>query len=70
VTPAEATILDACMPNEETIKCYSMYNDDEVQAYILAKCNDQQSCKIELADILDASLGTPNCISKYAQFFA
>ena len=26
VTPAEASILDACEPNEETIKCYGMYD--------------------------------------------
>ena len=28
VTPHEAKILDSCMPNEETVRCYEMYDDD------------------------------------------
>ena len=70
VTPHEAKILDSCMPNEETVKCYEMYDDEQVKEYMERKCLGKVTCKLNLKKILTNSTTNPLCNSKFAQFFA
>ncbi len=49
VTPNGASILDACMPNEETVKCYGMYDDSDVKEFILSNCKGERECHLELS---------------------
>lgn len=67
--PSNGSILDACLPNDETKQCDYVLNHGYIRNQLELKCLGQPSCTFQPNLFFDRQGGNSICTSDYAQFY-
>ena len=69
ITPTDATILDACLPNNHTIKCEKVYDEKAVKESIMSSWIGKKNWTIDARSFVDPKSEPATWTGDLAQFY-